>query len=80
LIHRALEIDMPFERPALIRLTIIFGIASLFYALAGMLAMQLGDHLLARAQALHLMQTPTAKPITANGGIAPLNATPSADR
>ena len=70
---------MPFERPALIRLTIIFGIASLFYALAGMLAMQLGDHLLARAQALHEKQTQT-KPITANGAIAPFNATSPVDR
>jgi hypothetical protein len=70
---------MPFERPALIRLTVIFGVASLFYALAGMLAMQLGDHLLARAQALHEMQTQT-KPINANGGIAPFNATSPVDR
>jgi hypothetical protein len=64
---------MPFERPALIRLTIIFGIASAFYALAGMLAMQLGDHLIARAQALRELQAPIATPVTAN--IAPLSAT-----
>jgi hypothetical protein len=66
---------MPFERPALIRLTIIFGIASLFYALAGILAMQLGDHLMARAQALHQMQAPAEKPLSAKGEIAPFIAT-----
>jgi len=68
---------MPFERPALIRLTIIFGIASLFYALAGMLAMQLGDHLIARAQALHQMME---KPLSAKGETAPFIATPPAVR
>jgi hypothetical protein len=67
---------MPFERPALIRLTIIFGIASAFYALAGMLAMQLGDHLIARAQALRELRAPIATPVTAN--IASLTATPPA--
>jgi hypothetical protein len=67
---------MPFERPALIRLTIIFGIASAFYALAGMLAMQLGDHLIARAQALRELQAPIATPVTANS--APLSATSAA--
>jgi hypothetical protein len=71
---------MPFERPALIRLTIIFGIASLFYALAGMLAMQLGDHLIARAQALHQMQVPMEKPLSAKGETAPFIATPPAVR
>ena len=67
---------MPFERPALIRLIIIFGIASAFYALAGMLAMQFGDHLIARAQALRELQAPIAMPVTASS--APLSATSAA--
>jgi hypothetical protein len=71
---------MTFERPALIRLTIIFGIASAFYALAGMLAVQLSDHLLARAQALHEMQTQIEKEATGSIKIAPVSATPAAVR
>ena len=69
---------MPFERPALVRLTIIFAIASAFYALAGMLAMQFGDHLIARAQALRELQAPIAMPVTASS--APLSATSAAAR
>ena len=67
---------MPFERPALIRLTVIFGIASLFYALAGMLS----DQLIARAQALHQMQVPMEKPLSAKGETAPFIATSAAVR
>jgi hypothetical protein len=67
---------MPFERPALIRLTIIFGIASTFYALAGILAMQMSDHLIARAQALGEMGAPIEAPVTVNAG--PLSATTTA--
>ena len=69
---------MPFERPALIRLIIIFGIASAFYALAGMLAMQFGDHLIARAQALRELQAPIATPVTASS--AALSARSAAAR
>jgi fucose permease len=71
---------MIFERPALIRLTIIFGVASAFYALAGMLAMQLGDRLIARAQALHEMQTQIEREITGSIEIAPVSARPAAVR
>ena len=71
---------MPFERPALNRLTIIFGIASLFHALAGISAMQLGDHLIARAKAPHHMQVPMEMPLSAKGETAPFIATSAAVR
>jgi hypothetical protein len=69
---------MPFERPALIRLAVIFGMTSLFYALAAVLAMHLSDQLRARAEAHRQMQTQMVKPVTENRQIAPLNATSTA--
>jgi hypothetical protein len=40
----------------------------------------LGDHLIARAQALHQMQVPMEKPLSAKGETAPFIATPAAVR
>jgi hypothetical protein len=69
---------MPFERPALIRLTVIFGISTATYALAGMLAMHVGDRLIAHAQELRELQAAIEMPVTT--GSAPLSATPAAAR
>jgi hypothetical protein len=46
---------MLYDRKALTRLVLVFGISTVSYATAGFAASQARDHLLARAQMLHDM-------------------------
>jgi hypothetical protein len=47
---------MLYDRKALTRLALVFGISAVSYATAGFAASQARDHLLARAQMLHDMR------------------------